>query len=286
MLVEIGSITKAFTGALLAEMASRGDLALDDPVEALLPGGVTVPSDGERRITLEDLATHTSGLPRIPSNMRPASFLNPYVDYSVEQLYEFLGSHELRRGVGEAYEYSNLGFGLLGHALALRAGASYEDLLRERILGPLGMDDTGITLSDDGRARLAPGHNARGDTVPNWDLPTLAGAGALRSTAADMLRFLAAHLRGDDGIGARIVTATQARRAAGSANMDIGLGWHILRRPDRTLVWHNGGTGGYRTFAGFDAGRGIAVVVLTNSAVSADDIGFHLLDPSMSLTAP
>ena len=280
---EIGSITKAFTGALLADMVARGEVKLDDPVAKYLPTDVRMPTRAQKQITLLDLATQSSGLPRLPSNMKPADRANPYADYSVAQLYEFLGSHELRRDIGAEYEYSNLGVGLLGHVLARRAGKSYEDLVRERILAPLGMTSTSITLSPQQRARLAPGHSSAGDTVANWDLPTLAGAGALRSNVEDMLKFLAANINGAKAGTPRIHDAFVARRPAGNATMDIGLGWHILKRPDRNIVWHNGGTAGYRTFTGFDPVARRGVVVLTNSAEGSDDIGFHLLDPSRPL---
>jgi D-alanyl-D-alanine-carboxypeptidase/D-alanyl-D-alanine-endopeptidase len=281
---EIGSITKAFTGALLADMVARAEVKLDDPVAKFLPPTVRMPTRGAKQITLLDLATQSSALPRMPSNMRPANAANPYADYTVDQLYEFLSGHELRRDIGTQYEYSNLGVGLLGHVLALRAGKSYEALMRERILAPLGMNNTTITLTPQHRALLAPGHNAGGDTVSNWDLPTFAGAGALRSNIEDMLKFLRANLQPSSNNAPRIHDAFVARRPAGN-NMEIGLGWHIMNRPDRKIVWHNGGTGGYRTFAGFDPASRRGVVVLTNTSEGHDDIGFHLLDNSLPLAA-
>ena len=285
---EIGSITKVFTASLLAGMVADGSVRLDDPVGRFLPAAVRVPARNGRQITLVDLATQSSGLPRLPSNMTPRDSTNPYADYSVEQMYTFLSSYELPRDVGETYEYSNLGVGLLGHALALKAGTSYEELVRRRILAPLGMRESAITLSPALRARLAPGHDAEGHVVPNWDLPTLAGAGALRSTAADLLTFLAANLDSSANPLTRALRQTHvSRHSAGSATMTIGLAWHILARPGgASIVWHNGGTGGYRSFAGFDEVRRVGVVVLTNANIGADDIGFHLLDTSMPLQPP
>ncbi|HEX7678961.1 MAG TPA: serine hydrolase domain-containing protein, partial [Thermoanaerobaculia bacterium] len=177
---EIGSITKVFTSLLLADAVQRGEVALTDPVSKYLPPNVKVPERGGKKITLVDLATHTSGLPRMPTNFHPRDPGNPYADFSVAQLYEFLSSVELTRDIGSKYEYSNLGGGLLGHALALRAGTDYETLVRTRILEPLGMKSTAITLSKAMKDRLAPGHNAELQPVANWDIPTLAGAGALR----------------------------------------------------------------------------------------------------------
>ncbi|HMG19456.1 MAG TPA: serine hydrolase, partial [Gemmatimonadales bacterium] len=282
---EIGSITKVFTGSVLAGMVADGSVRLDDPVAKFLPASVRVPARNGRQITLVDLATQSSGLPRLPGNMAPRDSSNPYADYTVAQMYAFLSSYELPRDPGQTYEYSNLGVGLLGHALALKAGMSYEELVRRRILSPLGMRETAITLTPALRARVAPGHDGEGHVVPNWDLPTLAGAGALRSTAQDMLTFLAANLDSTSVFR----QAQLSRHAAGSASMTIGLGWHILARPPpggASITWHNGGTGGYRSFTGFDAARRVGVVVLTNANIGADDIGFHLLDGTMPLQLP
>lgn len=277
---EIGSITKTFTASILASMVADGSVRLDDPVAKFLPASVRVPARNGRQITLVDLATQSSGLPRLPSNMAPRDSTNPYADYTVDQMYAFLSSYELPRDPGETYEYSNLGVGLLGHALALKAGVSYEELVRRRVLGPLGMRETAITLTPALKARLAPGHDTEGHVVPNWDLPTLAGAGALRSTALDMLTYLAANI--DPAGPFRL--AQVSRHGAGSATMTIGLAWHILARPGGAgIVWHNGGTGGYRSFTGFDPVRKVGVVVLTNANIGADDIGFHLLDEALPL---
>jgi serine-type D-Ala-D-Ala carboxypeptidase/endopeptidase len=281
---EIGSITKVFTGVLLADMARRGVVALDEPVARLLPSEVTVPSRGGLQVTLEQLSSQNSGLPRLPDNLRPADPRNPYADYTVAHLYEFLARYALPRDPGAQFEYSNLGVGLLGHALALRAGTSYEALLRERILGPLGMEDTGITLSPSARARVALPHEAFGDTVPLWDLPTLAGAGALRSTTHDMLTFAQAALRGSGAVPDAIRAAMRPRAPAGGPAMSVGLGWIRLAVAGDTIVWHNGGTGGSRSFLGVRSAAGTAVVLLTNSGgTGSDDLALHLLNPALPL---
>jgi len=281
---EIGSITKTFTGALLADMVKRGEVRLDDPVARYLPKSVRVPSRNGKQITLVDLATQSSGLPRLPNNMRPATMANPYADYTVTQLYEFLSGYELTRDPGEKYEYSNVGVGLLGHVLALRAGKTYEALLRERILDPLGMSDTGIELSPSMKSRMAQGFDALGTPTRLWDLPALSGAGALRSTANDMLKFLAANLDSASApLGSILADARMPlRKAAGPGGM-IGLGWHTADLFGTTVTWHNGGTGGFRTFIGMDQARNRGVIVLTNSTISPDDIGFHLLEPRVQL---
>lgn len=177
---EIGSITKVFTATLLADMADRGEVTLEDPISKYLPADVRVPERSGRKITLLDLSTQSSGLPRLPNNMAPRDPQNPYADYSVAQ--PFLSGYELTRDIGSHYEYSNLSVGLLGHVLARRSGTTYETLMSGRVLTPLRMQHTGITLTPWMQQHLAKGHDASGRVVPNWDLPTLAGAGALRST--------------------------------------------------------------------------------------------------------
>jgi serine-type D-Ala-D-Ala carboxypeptidase/endopeptidase len=157
---EIGSITKVLTALILADMVERGEVAMTDPVANYLPASVKVPEFQGKPITLLDLATYTSGLPNMPDNFAlsprdPNFWINPFADYTVDRLYAFLSGHALQYEPGTHYEYANLGFGLLGHALARRAGKSYEALLVERICGPLGLRSTRITLKEDMRSRLA-----------------------------------------------------------------------------------------------------------------------------------
>jgi len=213
---EIGSITKVFTAILLADMADRGEVKLDDPVAKFLPEGVRVPERNGRRITLLDLTTQSSGLPRMPDNLRPKDPTNPYADYTPEQMFEFLGRYELTRDIGAQYEYSNLGVGLLGQALARRAGTSYEALVKERILDPLKMTHTGITLTPWMRDHLAKGHDGQRNVTSNWDIPTFAGAGALRSTMTDMLIFARANLDPSGGRRPRNDCSAHVRELARS----------------------------------------------------------------------
>lgn len=286
---EIGSVTKTFTAALLADMVRRGEVRLDEPVADLLPDSVHVPQRGGRRITLLDLATQSSGLPRLPTNLRPANIEDPYADYTPAMLYAFLSSYALPYDPGSHYEYSNLGVGLLGFALARREGMSYPRLLRARITGPLGMTDTRVALVGAERGRLAPGHNAAGDTVSNWSLPTLAGAGALRSTAHDMMRYLAASMTADTASALdRDLQLTHVPvRPTSIPATRIGLVWMVRQTSDGArVVWHNGETGGYHAFIGFDPTRHVGVVMLVNDATGADDIGLHLLDPAVPITPP
>jgi serine-type D-Ala-D-Ala carboxypeptidase/endopeptidase len=281
---EIGSVTKVFTALLLADMIRRGEVALDDPVARYLPAEVKVPTRAGRPITLQDLASHTSGLPRLPDNFQPKDPANPYADYSVEQLYHFISNHQLTRDIGATFEYSNLGAGLLGHALARRAAMDYETLMRSRVLAPLGMSSTAIALSPELKSRLTAGHDAQLRSVPNWDLPTLAGAGALRSTVNDLLAFLATLGQAESPLASAMNATLTVRRPA-AAGSDIALGWMVMTRGDDELIWHGGGTGGYRSFVGYLRKARVGVVVLSNTAteIGGDDIGFHLLDKTLPL---
>ncbi len=280
---EIGSITKVFTGILLAQAVKRGEVNLNDPISKFLPKTVKTPTRNGKEITLLDLATHTSALPRLPDNLAPKDMRNPYADYTVEQMYDFLSKYTLTRDIGAVYEYSNLGVGLLGHILSLRTKMSYEDLVKKRILKPLGMKDTTITLSSALRSRTAQGFTENGEAASLWDLPTLAGAGALRSTAKDMAKFVAANLNlTKTNLAEAFVIAQKPQRDAG-AKMKIGLNWHILPGSTGEIIWHNGGTGGFRSFVGFSPTQKRGVVILTNSTESVDDIGVHFLDAQVPL---
>jgi serine-type D-Ala-D-Ala carboxypeptidase/endopeptidase len=279
---EIGSVTKVFTATLLAGMAEEGLVALDDPVQRYLPPGVELPVRG-RPITLADLATHTAGLPRLPHGffLRSVRYRrNPYAWFTVDDLYAGLPATRLRPAPTGRPRYSNLGYGLLGHALALRAGCTYEELVRERICRPLELVDTGVSLPATARGRFAQGHDRRGPPVPHWDLPALAGAGALRSTAADLLTFLRLQLGEGEPALARAAALTHVPRARHRGGLAVGLGWTRLplRGTGHDLLFHNGGTGGFRSFVGFVPATRTAAVVLANSGRSVDALGLKILE--------
>jgi serine-type D-Ala-D-Ala carboxypeptidase/endopeptidase len=283
---EIGSMTKVFTSLVLMDMVQKGEVSVTDPVSKYLPESVKMPERNNRKITLQDLSTQSSGLPGMPTNFNPKDPTNPYADYSVELLYQFLSGYQLTRDIGSQYEYSNLGVGLLGHALALRAGTTYEGMVRSRICAPLGMNNTRVTLSTEMKARLAIGHGNL-NAVPNWDFSdAVAGAGALRSTANDILTFLAANL---GMIKTPLATAMAAevsiRRPTGIPDMQIAYAWHVQTKNGNSIIGHGGGTGGYRTYMGFDPKSHAGIVVLSNysSGAGPDDIGRHLLDTSYAL---
>ena len=286
-LFEIGSISKTFTALLLADAVTRGEVRLDQPVADLLPPGTAVPSKDGKQITLELLSMHRSGLPRLPSNMSPANPTDPYADYDATRLKAFLASYALKRAPGDSAEYSNFGAGLLGYALTLRSGMpSWGALVERRITGPLGMRETYVDVPASLAARVATGHNEALAPVPAWHLDALAGAGALRSTAADMLTYLAAELDTTSGPLHKAVQLGRTPRAPFLSGMRIALGWLVTGQPSQPLWWHDGGTGGFRSFVAFDPSRQLAVVVLANSALGPDDIGMHIMNPLVPVVMP
>ncbi len=285
-LFEIGSITKTFTAALLADTVVRGEVRLDDPVAAHLPDGWSVPRRAGREITLLDLATHTSALPGLPANLHPKDVANPYAEYTAADLARFLAAYELPRDVGSAYEYSAVGFGLLGQALGHRLGTTWEDALVARVLHPLRMESTRATLGPAAKARLAAGHDGAGRPVSGWDIPGLAAMGALHSSANDMARFLAANVDAPAGPLGRALAMAHAPRVAMDEETRVGLAWQTGHATNRTIVWHGGGTGGYRALVAFEPRTRLAVVVLANWAGGADDVGFHLLDATLPVEGP
>jgi D-alanyl-D-alanine-carboxypeptidase/D-alanyl-D-alanine-endopeptidase len=276
---EIGSVTKTFTATLLAQAVVSGRVTLDTPVAQLLPD-FKIPSRGGKEITLGDLATQHSGLPRLPSNLLPKDSADPYADYDAAKLKAFLAEYQLPRDPGATYEYSNLGFGLLGYALAQLEHTTYGAVTDEKILKPLGMTMSGTVFSDAMRAHLAPGHDATGQAAKNWDIDALAGAGAIRSTPDDMLRYLKANMGIDQSPLAAAMKLAQQPRSDMTKTIRIGLAWMTTAKG---IIWHNGETGGYRSFLGFTADGRHGVVILSNTAVDADDLGFATLDANAPL---
>jgi len=262
---EIGSITKPFTALALAQLAIQGKVRLDEPVRALLPPD-TVPQPDGPEITLLDLATHRSGLAPFPYNLHPTNRLNPFAfrEYGAEQLYAFLKSHGVAKPENARFLYSNLGYGVLGQALINRSGASYADLIGN-ITGPLGMHDTVVDLSPEQRGRLIQGYASPRVPVGGVDLGALAGAGAIRSTAADMLRYLSANLHPETVSDTGLRAAMQSEhklRAPITPEAGIALAW--IYYTNKGIYEHNGGTSGYTSDAFFSPAGDYAVIVLTN----------------------
>lgn len=283
---EIGSITKVFTGILLADAVSRGLVALDDPVVKHLPDGVLLTDEENgRKISLVQLTTHTSGLPRMPSVFEMKNPRNPYAHYGRADLLAGLPEELLESTPGEKYAYSNLGAGLLGDVLCqIQEIDAYDELLRTRLCTPLGLGDTRVELTPGMRKRLAPGYVGRFVDQPNWDFDALAGCGAIRSTVNDMLKFARANIHPEKTPLAAALRAAQIRHhSMGKEQEDrprpgVALGWHIAGFDGRTL-WHNGQTGGYHSFLAVNLESECAVVILTNStSQQVDRTGLQILE--------
>jgi serine-type D-Ala-D-Ala carboxypeptidase/endopeptidase len=266
-LFEIGSVTKTFTALLLADMVERGQMKLDDPVSKYLPEAVKVPTRNGKEITLLQLATHTSGLPREPVNLDTRIPDNPCASYSIEKFYDFLSGYKLKRDPGERFEYSNPGIAALAQAMVLKAGTDYESLVVERICLPLQMNSTRITLTPELKARLATGHSQPGFVMPSSEFGALAPAGELRSTVNDMLKYVSANLGLTPTSVSSIMQRTQEAHVAEiMPQTDIGLAWTISRDALGTkIIGHNGGTHGFLAYVGFEPARCRGVVVLASS---------------------
>ena len=284
-LFEIGSVTKVFTALLLAEAVTRGELSLDTPVGDLLPE-VDVPTREGVVITVEHLATHTAGLPSNPMPLAAALRTqwkardgDPWEAIDRAALMAALARTRVRRTPGTGrIVYSNMGAGVLGHALVAAAGCEdFGELVRSRVCEPLRMADTVLLPDPEQAEREVVGHRRRRRPTGHWQITGLPGAGALRSTATDMLTFLQAQLCPEDTpLGPAIALTHQQRRPG--KRLGIGLGWLRLPvRRDRVMLWHNGGTGGFRSFVGFVPDTGVGAVVLANDLRSVDRIGLDLL---------
>ena len=279
-LFEIGSVTKVYTGLLLADAIERKDVELTTPVATLLPMGVAVPTVGDRVITLELLVSHRSGLPGVPPALLPkASSPDPYAGYKPDALYQDLARTRLEFPPGTRVSYSNYGVGLLGLALARKAGApTFAVALQHRVLAPLGLRDTSQSVPAGQAGRHAIGHDDDGKVVPFWSFDALAGAGALRSTIADQLAFLRANL--DAAAERKVALAAAMRRThevmvPGEPN-SLAMGWVVDTGGRR---WHNGQTGGFHAYIAFDPEKRQAVAVLAATASSlVDQLGVRLLD--------
>jgi CubicO group peptidase (beta-lactamase class C family) len=289
---EIGSVTKAFNGILLAVCADRGLVELDEPLRELLPSGTGLPAGGSE-ITLAQLAAHSSGLPRMPAGVPPIALGRRHQERlrssTPDDLFAALPVTKMRHPPGARYHYSNLGAALLGQALARRVETTWEELVSTLVCEPLGLAATNADIPSERDAGLR-GRSWFGRQAAPWDFPALAPAGVLRSTARDLLSFLRANL--DDGPGglARPLTLARSPRFDTGRRLQIGLGWHIMplrrtplpgtgprRRDNPALVWHNGLTLGFASFVGFVPDVAAGVVVLASRFRSVTGLGIRIL---------
>jgi CubicO group peptidase (beta-lactamase class C family) len=296
---EIGSITKVFTSLLLADMARRKEVALDDPVARHLPDGFRLPVRDGREITLADLATHTSGLPRFPPIRASslATFFDAVARYSVQDLQAWLADFQPARAAGAAWEYSNAGYALLGMALAHRGGQPFETLLQTRVMEPIGLRETTFHPTAAMQRRLAQSHDPSLEPVPPLDIGIFAAAGSLRSTPRDLSRFAVAILPGSSsGIATDEQLLLSVRRAAPIGGVQA-LGWEVLEAPGGAFVSKDGVTSGQAASMVFDPDARRAIIVFSNTlpnlrgstpsggGVGAADIARHLLRAGIPLGA-
>ncbi len=268
---EVGSVTKVFTSLLLAQMVESGEVRLDDPVARYLPRSVR--AQYLKEITLLHLSRHTAGFPLFPDNLRPVDPENPRDVYTNEALYKFLNRYRPTRKAGTFQLYSNVGPALLGELLARRAGTEFETALRSRVLDPLGMRRTGIRLTPELHAAHALGHANLDRPLPLGDVRGMPGAGSLRSTGSDMVRFLEASL----GL----------RESSLAAALSMGLGWFPTKILGTELLAHGGATDGFTAYVGLDLERRRGVVLLSNNDYEGQkNIAIHLLVPSLPLFQP
>jgi serine-type D-Ala-D-Ala carboxypeptidase/endopeptidase len=276
---DTASITKTFTTTLLADMVKQGLVNFDDPIEKYLPNTVKVPTYNGHKITLESLATHTSGLPDFP-----VGWIRNHI-YTTQQVYNFLSNTPLQSEPGTKANYSDFGMGILGHILSIRAGVPYAQLVKDRILSVLGMDSTGIAmnstaiiLSDSLKSRLAKGHIGGKEVNLEFVPEAIQGAGALHSTANDLLKYLAANMGLIHTSINDIIQETHLIRLeypqAPSLHFDsitnnkslsasyVGLGWFIDSNLGTEVLQHSGGIDGYSSFIGFNPTKQEGVVLL------------------------
>lgn len=278
-LFEIGSVSKPITALLLALMVEEGAVKLDDPVQKYLPKEIVVPRRGKHEITLLELVTHTSGLPRNPPNqqrmvnMDEVAALNPYGKYDTKQLAEGLAEITLKEIDKPGFAYSNLGMGLLGDALANKAGMSYGELVRTRIFEPLKLKDTTVSPSKAQLDRMATGHSSKGKPLPRWTFETLHGCGAICSTPSDMLTLHEAFCGRTETNLKKAIMMTQVKRFPAFPGNDIGLSWFIKDVGGKQVFWHNGGTTGFKMCNSFCVDPAVAVVMLCNTGSDSNDDG-------------
>lgn len=286
---DIGSITKTFTTLVLADMVTQGVVDLNDPIEMYLPKWVNVPQYHGTKITLENLATHTSGLPFMPSNIwanNTVGDLDP--DYYSTQMYKALSNLTLTSKPGTKFLYSDYGMGLLGHILSLKEGGiSYEELVKNRILNVLGMKDTKIKLSDYQINHQYPSGHLNGSEIETPTVPeVIAGAGALRSTADDLIKYLSANI---GLLHTNLDTAIQLQQLIQHPSVMpnpmhydsyVALGWGVLTNYGTEILNHAGAINGWNSYAGFIPSKQIGVFLLCSCDymdVDMEKLGYILL---------
>jgi len=277
----IASVTKVFTALLLADMVERGEVRLQDPVHEYLPTGTSVPRRNGQLIRFIDLVTHTSGLPPRPPDF--PSLTDPAAaTYSAADLFRSLNGYTLPRDIGSGWDYGNLDFAVLGHALATRARMEFGHLLEVRVTGPLGLRTTGLAATR-AKGGVATGHDVQLDPIVRVETPALEAAGSMWSSADDLLGFLAAVMGYTSttlkpALDAMLATS-RPMPSAGRVKADQALGWFVMGEGANRIVSHDGNTPGFAAAIAFDPTSRVGIVVLSNASAPVGDIARHFLRP-------
>jgi len=273
-LFEIGSISKTFTATLLADAVNKGKISLDDKANKYLPDSIPALQYGGVPVTVKSLINHSSGIPRMPDNFGPG-MVDPYKDYDERQMFSFYKHFTPTRKPGDQYEYSNLAVGTVGVILEHINKSGYENMLVNTICKPLGMNDTRVYLRAQDSARFATGYDNGQDASP-WNFKAFMGAGGIRSTATDMLKYAAAQLGTAPKPLNKAIQLTHVSTFK-TAQANVALAWIITKPGNDDLFFHNGGTGGYRSYLAINPQKKFAVVMLSNTTIGVDGVGNDLM---------
>ncbi|SEM40778.1 CubicO group peptidase, beta-lactamase class C family [bacterium A37T11] len=278
-LFEIGSISKTFTATLLAYLAEKKQVSLDDMITKYLPDSLKS-NPHLQRISLQQLGNHTSGLPLLPDNFEQVTSLkltDPYRSYKLANLYSYLKNYHASVVPDSIYSYSNLGFGLLGTIISQVYSKSYNDMVKEIICKPIGLKNT-TTTPDSLKQKVAKSYNTKGTELPIWNADCLAGAGALKSTVSDLLQYAKAETKLPETTLENAMAQTKQFTFQESVDSDVGLAWLTLMVNGVLVHWHNGGKAGSSSFLAFSPDKKTAVVVLSNTAESVDEMAIAIVN--------
>jgi serine-type D-Ala-D-Ala carboxypeptidase/endopeptidase len=279
---EIGSVSRTMASALLADLILKGEVSLDDPLAKLLPKGAKVPEFQGKPILLSHLLAHRSGLPSLPSRMRPADLDNPYAGITPEELLGSLEDVKLEAAPGAAYRNSNFGMMVLSYALAQKSGLDFQTLLSQRLFKPLGMEDAHIVRAV-AADREAQGHQSNGRATGPWDFPVdMAGAGGVRASLADLVQYVQAELGRPSPITPALLST---QKPLEGFRPPVAMNWSIRTVGDRDLLYQEGSTGGFTSLVALDPERHQGVVLMADTALAnvggLAALGLSLLEPSL-----
>jgi CubicO group peptidase (beta-lactamase class C family) len=274
---ELASTSKLFTTSTLQLLIDDGELNLDDKIQNLLVDKVKLPASAQHT-TLQHLATHLSGFPNLPNSFiaKMTDETNPYKDLVDADIYDYLKSCEGKKSEG-TFEYSNFGMGLLGHLLEIKTGQHYEQLVKNRLLNPLQMTNTIVTIDSLNKQKIIQGYDEQGSKAPIWTDHVLSGAGSFLSNAEDMIQFIKANLNENESIISKSLLKTHMQQLNGAT----GLGWILPDKYDKlvgnqNMVWHNGMAGGYGSFIAIDKTNNYGIIILSNKAIDLTKFAMKL----------